>query len=113
MSHVLWSDVEKGLKTETMRRTIQILKWLSEGHTLQFANRTIAMCERVGGGPYLILKASHHVGTEEKEPVALGMDPDLGILHSFVKSLSDEEFTVMATNATLTDSNRDKSTRKA
>lgn len=112
MSHVLWSEIQKGMEDDlVMQRVVQALKWMSEGYELQLGGRTVAMTQHINGGPFLAMKATRHEGDKELEPVALGLDCDLGILYSFIKPLSDKDWTLIAGSVALTEINRSRTRR--
>jgi hypothetical protein len=92
MSHVLWKELEAGLADETMQRTIAVLKALSEGFEMTLGGRTIIMTEQTNGGPYFAIKAMRMVTGVENDPIALGMDCDLGFLYALVKNTSETDW---------------------
>ena len=95
---IAWSEIEFGLQSKYMRRTMKALKWLVSGAQLSFPSRTIAMTTTKTGGPYFVFKATINPGPTQ-EFVALGSDPDLNILFSMVKETTDDSWEALETEA--------------
>jgi hypothetical protein len=89
-----------------MHRTIKVIGWLSKGYTIPMAGRVIAMVSTNAGLPFLALKATSETDGVQGEPVMLGMEPDLGILYSFVKEISDEDWDTLLVNVAATEASR-------
>jgi len=106
MSELAWDEVVKGFDTPTMHRTIKVLGWLSKGYTIPMAGRIIAMVSTNAGTPYFALRATVTSDGQPKPDAMLGMDPDLGLLYSFVKEISDEDWDTLLVQVAAAEAQR-------
>jgi hypothetical protein len=106
VSHLKWDEVTKGLETTIMHRTIKVITWLSRGYCIPMAKRTVAMTKTESGLPYLVIKATCEKEGEDTTFVALGLEPDLGVIYSFVQSISDDDWDKLLVSVAATEASR-------
>lgn len=101
MNTLKWNDIAKGFNTPTMHRTLKVIGWLAKGYSIPMAGRVVAMVSTNAGLPYLALQAK----TGDDQSVTLGLDPDIGIIYSFVKEISDEDWDSLLVNVATAEAN--------
>lgn len=108
----LWSEVELGVDTKVMQKTLRLLEWLSRGYEISLNGRTIGLHLGLNDSLVIVNRATcvtYELGNETKLPdTCLGLGDSLSFLYSEIAKLSEDEFLLLAANCAITEINKKK-----